>query len=66
MDDSEHKNVERFNEYNKVGDSVKVEFSIRTQEYKGKYYTSLSHWRVDKLDSPTNKQVNELVEDLPF
>ena len=39
--------VDNFNKYNKEGSEVLVKFEIRTNEYQGKYYTSLSAYRVD-------------------
>jgi len=41
--------VDNFVEYNKVGDRVEVEFTIRPREWDGKIYTTLSHWRIEKL-----------------
>jgi len=41
--------INKFIEFNKVGDSVEVEFSIRGKEYNGRTYNSLSHWRCDKV-----------------
>mgnify|MGYP000657306143 CR=1 FL=1 len=56
--------VDKFLEYNKVGDNVEVEFSVRGREYNGMIYNFLSHWRCDKVSKP------QLVEDdgsgLPF
>ena len=64
--------VDNFNKYHKVGDEVVVKFNVSTNEYQGKYYTSLSSWRVEKL-APVNTSsdvgvpVDELVDDdLPF
>jgi len=45
--------VDNFISYNKVGDPVEVEFSIRGKEYNGKIYNSLSHWRCDKVEQAT-------------
>jgi single-stranded DNA-binding protein len=39
--------VDNFNKFNKEGSEVLVKFEIRTNEYQGKYYTSLSAYRVD-------------------
>ena len=39
--------VDNFNKYNQVGNQVNVKFEIRTNEYQGKYYTSLSAFRVE-------------------
>ena len=42
--------VEKFNQYNNVGDSVDVEFNINCNEWEGKYYTSLQSWKVFKAN----------------
>lgn len=42
--------VDKFVQYNKVGDMVEVEFNVSSREYNGKYYTNLSHWRADKIN----------------
>lgn len=41
--------VDKFLQYNKVGDMVDVDFNIKTNEWKGKYYTSLQAWKVFKV-----------------
>jgi hypothetical protein len=38
--------VDNFIKYNKLGQEVEVSFNIRTNEWKGKYYTSLQAWKV--------------------
>lgn len=43
--------VDNFLKYNKVNDSVDVEFNVQTNEWQGKYYTSLQSWKVFKTDS---------------
>jgi hypothetical protein len=65
--------VENFNKYNKVGDSVKVDFNVSTNEWQGKYFTSLQAWKVYKADatpqptSDTAPQLNDQKEEnLPF
>ena len=42
--------VDNFISFNKVGDNVEVEFSIRGKEYNGKIYNNFSHWRCDKVE----------------
>ena len=55
-----------------VGDEVSVDFNIRRNEYKGKYYTNLQGWRIAQLlGEGSNLQQNpsrQPVEtgDLPF
>jgi len=42
--------VTNFNKYNKVGDVVKVDFNISTNEWKERYFTSLQAWKVFKAE----------------
>jgi len=42
--------VVNFNKYNKVGDVVKVDFNISTNEWKERYFTSLQAWKVFKAE----------------
>ena len=67
--------VQNFNKFNKVGDSVKVEFNISTNEWNGKYFTSLQSWKVTKNESvqasvqpfePATNYNEEEHDDLPF
>lgn len=56
--------VENLTKYQKEGDNVTVKFNVSTNEYKGKYYTSLSAWKItnnsyNKKDSqPTQAPQN--------
>jgi hypothetical protein len=43
--------VDNFNKYNSVGQEVKVDFNISTNEWKGKYFTSLQAWKVFKAET---------------
>lgn len=64
--------VDDFIKYNKVGSSVDVDFNVRGNEYKDKYYVNLSAWKVFKSDA--NKPATDIgvpvdelaVGDLPF
>ena len=60
--------VEQFLKYNKVGQEVDVSFNVQTNEYKGKYYTSLQSWKIFKAEAgETAPEVaQEEVDDLPF
>ena len=60
--------VDKFIEFNKVGDNVEVEFTIRGKEYNGKVYNSLNHWRCDKIMTPLEQPlgVSTIEDDLPF
>ena len=56
--------VENFNKYNKVGSKVKVDFNVQTNEWQGKYFTSLQAWKIFKADE--EKPAEEVAADLPF
>lgn len=64
--------VENLNKYNKVGDEVTVAFNVNTNEWQGKYFTSLSAWTIKKVDSveqPKTESAFETVDtgdSLPF
>tara|TARA_R110000868_G_scaffold323166_2_gene584126 strand:- start:423 stop:803 length:381 start_codon:yes stop_codon:yes gene_type:complete len=70
--------VDNFNKFNKEGSEVSVKFEIRTNEYQGKYYTSLSAYRVDSgerveqahqtpvMNGDMANQFNEDSDGLPF
>lgn len=58
--------VSNLTKYNKVGDVVKVSFNIRTNEWKGKYFTSLNSWRIEKAENTQTAETKQAVEDLPF
>jgi hypothetical protein len=58
-----------FRKFNKVGDQVTVKFNVNTNEWKGKYYTTLQSWRCTKDDVQTTAQETvqaETEDDLPF
>jgi len=67
---AEHvEHIDNFIKYNKVGDQVSVEFNVRTNDYNGRFYTSLSPWKVDKLDQAQPVQdsiVTDDTDELPF
>lgn len=74
--------LDKFLEYNKIGDTVEAQFSIRLIEGVSKAgndysITSLSHFRVDKVEKQESKRVinndpkpsentTDDEEDLPF
>lgn len=70
--------VDKFNQYNRVGDVVKVDFNVNTNEWQGKYYTSLQAWKVFKSDeirdqqaqseraTQAAQQLNQEQTDIPF
>ncbi len=54
--------LDKWLEFNKVGNSVEVEFNIDCREYQGKYYTNLSMWRCEnaaKEEEPTAAQMGD-------
>jgi len=64
--------VQNFNKFNKVGDAVTVDFNISTNEWQGKYFTSLQSWKVTKLENnievkePATLSAGVEVDNLPF
>ncbi len=63
--------IDNFIKYNKVGDNVRVEWNVRTSEYNGRFFSSLSPWKVEKLGQVENKTEKSILEeavedDLPF
>ena len=70
--------LDKFRTYNKVGDSVDVEFNLKsfnwTDKGNDKVFISLSAWRVEKCDSVKSDNVpsmpphegDEEEDDLPF
>ena len=56
--------VDNLSKYNKVGDKIEVSFNIQTNEYNGKYYTSLQAWKV--TTAIPQEIVAEEDDDLPF
>lgn len=67
---AEHvQHIDNFIKYNKVGDNVRVEWNVRTSEYNGRFFSSLTPWRVDKIDQAQPVQdsiVTDDTDDLPF
>lgn len=67
--------VDNFQKYNNVGASVKVSFNVKTNEWQGRYFTSLQAWKVETIaqgnppqpapvEQPQPQQEQE--KDLPF
>jgi len=56
--------IENFTKYNKVGDSVKVDFNVSTNEWQGKYFTSLQAWKVFKADDNIPSPAVAVAQDL--
>ena len=63
--------LNNFQKYNKEGQIVKVDFNVSCSEYKGKYYTRLSAWKVFAEAQPSTTASPKLEsvsdeEDFPF
>lgn len=54
--------VTKFNEYNKVGSVVNVEFNISCNEWQGKYFTSLQAWKISKGILPSSSDFTSAEE----
>ncbi len=60
--------VDNFLKFNKVGDNVELEFTIRHRDFEWKDGTEdvqniLSHWKIEKIVQEQPKEENDL---LPF
>lgn len=62
--------VENFTKFQKEGNDVEVEFNVKTNEWKGKYYTSLQAWLIKPASEVGKEVVGEVIgeasNDLPF
>ena len=61
--------VDNLTKYNKIGDEVSVEFNIKCNEWKDRYFTSLQSWRIDKVKEEVEQVTtveSEPQSDLPF
>lgn len=63
--------VDNFLEYNKVGDSVCVEFQVRGREWTSpegvvKIFNSFNHWRCDKVEGAVLAVEGDEKDLLPF
>lgn len=50
----------------KVGDVVQVSVNFRANEYKGKYYNSITAWRIDTTGAGSSANTTADEDDLPF
>ena len=48
------------------GDMLDVEFNIKCKEYKGKYFTSLSAWKINSATVAQPQAAVPAGDDLPF
>ena len=61
--------IESFKQYTKVGSVIDVDFNVSCNEWKGKYYTSLSYWKSFKAGGSSESEptpVEESSDTLPF
>lgn len=61
--------VDNFLKFNKVGDTVNVDFNVSTREWQGKYFTTLSAWSIFKENNAPTGDVPAPASDedeLPF
>ncbi len=61
--------VDNFVKFNKVGDVVDVDFNVSTREWEGRYFTSLSAWKVFKANAEAAQvpsPADDPSNDLPF
>lgn len=67
--------VDQFVKFNRVGQDVDVDFNVKTNEWKGKYFTSLGAWKIfkaDVADAPEGMEASGIElkadesDDLPF
>ena len=49
----EEEKVQNLTKYHNVNDVVTIEFNVNCNEYQGKYYTTLSAWKIAKKSSNT-------------
>jgi len=61
--------VDNFLKYNKEGQQVKVDFNVKCNEWKDKYFVSLDAWKIFKAESanlPDPKDEAPDSDNLPF
>ena len=59
--------VENFVKFNKVGQHVDVDFNVTANEWQGKYFTSLSAWKIFKAQEMEEAEpAPQESGDLPF
>ena len=51
--------IENFKKFTNVGSVIDVDFNIKCNEWKGKYYTSLDYWKSFKSEGATPTQIEE-------
>jgi len=54
--------VENFLKFNKVGSVIDVDFNVSTNEWKDKYYTSLSVWKTFKAEASAIEKAAKVID----
>ena len=63
---SDGEKIANFQKFNKVGSAVDVSFEIRTNENNGRYFTSLSAWKVFKAEGVAEVAAEVAEDAAPF
>ena len=60
--------VDNFLKFNKVGQLVDIDFNVKTNEWKDRYFTSLQAWKIFKAEDNMSvpASMEEQTGDLPF
>ena len=58
--------VENFIKFNKVGQTVDVNFNVSSREFNGKYYHNLDAWKVFKASTDEAVEEAPAADGLPF
>ena len=60
--------VDNFLKFNKVGQLVDIDFNVKTNEWKDRYFTSLQAWKIFKAEDSMSvpAPMEEQTGDLPF
>lgn len=60
--------VDNFLKFNKVGQLVDIDFNVKTNEWKDRYFTSLQAWKIFKAEDNMSvpAPMEEQTGDLPF
>ena len=53
------KNAKEFSKYNKIGDVVVIDFSMKANEYEGRYYGANSVFKINKETGTQSSEVSQ-------
>lgn len=48
-----------------VGDEIRLSFDINSREYNGRWFTSISGWKVEPAGQAQGTPVNQVAQDFP-